>query len=60
MTENPKYQMTREERIQSYKEQKELETKLKNIEKVKEESDQRDAYILQMKICIFKALDQLK
>lgn len=58
--ENPKYQMTREERIQSYKEQKELETKLKNIEKVKEESDQRDAYILQMKICIFKALDQLK
>ncbi|KRX10975.1 hypothetical protein PPERSA_12099 [Pseudocohnilembus persalinus] len=58
--ENTKYEPTRDERIAQYKEQKEIENKIKNFEKIKEEVDQREVIRTYCNLCIYKALDQLK
>jgi len=42
------------------KETKVLETKIKQIDKIKDENDQRDLIFAQMNLCVYKSIDSLK
>lgn len=60
LSDDSNYQVTREEKIASFKELKNFENKLKNLEKIKEESDRREVIMTQINICIYKAIDTLR
>ncbi|EAR99760.2 TAP42 protein (macronuclear) [Tetrahymena thermophila SB210] len=60
LSDDNNYQITRDEKIATYKEQKNLENKLKNLEKIKEESDRREIITTQINICIYKSIDLLR
>jgi len=58
--ENMNYEPTREEKIQGFKENKELQTKMKNLELVKDEDTKRELLRLQIESVILKAIEEIR
>jgi hypothetical protein len=54
------YEPTREEKIMSFKEKKELENKIKNLEAIKEEESKREVIKLQIEANILKAIEDVR
>ncbi|EGR34412.1 protein phosphatase 2A regulatory B subunit, B56 family, putative [Ichthyophthirius multifiliis] len=60
LSDDGNYSITRDEKIQSFKDQKALENKLNNLEKLNDEKDAKETIFIQMKICMYKAIDTLR
>jgi immunoglobulin-binding protein 1 len=58
--EDNNYEPTREEKIQSFKEKKELENKIKNLENIKDEDSRREVLKLQIESTILKAIEDIR
>jgi hypothetical protein len=57
---NAEYEPSREDKIQSFKEKKELDYQIKNLEKIKDEQSQREILTLNIKMKIMKAIEDIR
>lgn len=60
INENPKYEPTRDEKVKSFKEKKELENKYKALENNDDDKSKREILVTLLKINVIKAINQLK
>ena len=60
LNENPKYEITRDERVKSFREMKELQTKYKLLETLDDDKSKREILVTLIQINISKAITQLK
>lgn len=57
---NENYEPSREEKIQGFKDKKDLENKIKNLEKIKDEDTRREILTLNIRTKILKAIDDIR
>lgn len=60
INENSKYEPTRDEKVKSFKEKKELENKYKALENNDDDKSKREILVTLLKINVIKAISQLK